>query len=123
MEQTSKQVKIINYNRNPKGIGGLGEHPENITHNGRPKNYQSFTYWLNYFKSLTVSEFMAWKENDPDKRCVAADLAYLAIIKARNDLDAFKFVADKTEGKANFASVEPEKIITGIKVEIVDNTN
>ena len=97
-ETTTEQVdnKIV---PNPKGVGGFGDNPQNINAGGRPKNQESFTYWLNYFKGLSISEFFAWiKDNEEDARSVASDLAYIRVLKARNDLREFEVVANRTEG-------------------------
>ena len=84
---------------NPSGKGGFGDHPEHINAGGRPKNQQSFTFWMNYFKNLTTKELFNWElENPEDKRTVAADLAYARIIKSRNQLKEFQEVANRTEG-------------------------
>lgn len=93
--------KNRNYNHNPTGKGGLGDHPEHINFGGRPKNQESFTYWLNYFKNLSVLEFRDWLKANPEKnRSVAANLAYARMVNSLADLAEFKEVADRTEGKA-----------------------
>ncbi len=59
----------------------------------------SFSYWLNYFKSLTTKEFFEWEKANPsDMRTVASDLAYARVMKARNELKEFQEVANRTEG-------------------------
>lgn len=91
---TSNQVP------NPTGKGGFGDNPQNRS-NGRWSKENSFSYWLNYFKSLTVPEFRDYETNKPEEeRTVAESLAYARISKARADLSEFKEVADRTEGKA-----------------------
>jgi len=86
-------------NANPTGIGGFADNPQNINYGGRPKNQESFTYWLNFFKGLTVAEFNEWGKNKDDIS-VAANLAYIRIQNAKESLHEFKEVADRTEGKA-----------------------
>jgi hypothetical protein len=103
MEKTTEQVekKEKDMNLNPTGRGGFGDHPENINPGGRPKNQESFAYWFNYFKNLSVSEFLKFpKEVPDDERSVACELAYKRVQNAREDLKEFQEVADRTEGKA-----------------------
>ena len=96
-EQTTQQV---NYNRNPEGKGGFGDHPENRNAGGRETNQMSFTYWLNFFKQLTVREFKNWQKDTPeDKRTVAANLAYARVANALNSLKDFREIANRTEGR------------------------
>ena len=65
---------------------------------------------------MTGDELTQWaKDNPPQKRKVAAHLAYIRIRGAENALDEFKEVADRTEGKpkqstdltTNGASLQP----------------
>ena len=85
--------------RNPKGKGGFTDHPEHINAGGRPKNQESFTYWMNYFKNMPIEEFLSWEKNNPEKnRTVASDLAYARMIKARSNLKEFQEIANRTEG-------------------------
>lgn len=95
-------------NMNPEGMGGFIEHPEHINYGGRPKNQNSFTYWLNFFKRLTVAEFDTWKERNAQYDIsIAADIAYTRVSKAKDSLKEFREVADRTEGKA-FQTVSHE---------------
>lgn len=85
--------------RNPEGKGGFGDHPENRS-DGRWSKENSFTYWMNYFKNLSVSEFIAYEKNTKESdRSVAASLAYARVANARKDLKEFIVVADRTEGR------------------------
>jgi hypothetical protein len=103
-DETTEQVldePKEKWNPNPEGKGGFQDHPELINPGGRPKNQESFTYWLNYFKNLSVIEFENWQVNNPkDKRTVAANLAFQRVYNALGDLPEFKEVADRTEGRA-----------------------
>jgi hypothetical protein len=84
---------------NPTGKGGFQDHPELINAGGRPKNQQSFAYWLNTFKEMPVREFLDWPKNNPEEtRTVASDLAWARIFEARKDLKNFREVANRTEG-------------------------
>jgi hypothetical protein len=94
-DSTTKQVKRI---PNPTGKGGFQERPQDRS-DGRWSKDNSFSYWLNYFKSLTTKEFFEWEKANPsDMRTVASDLAYARVMKARNELKEFQEVANRTEG-------------------------
>lgn len=96
---TTNQVKYESKNNNPSGKGGFGEHPENRS-DGRWSKENSFTYWMNYFKHLSVDEFKKWLTNNSDEqRSVAADIAFNRVFAATKDLAEFREVADRTEGK------------------------
>ena len=83
---------------NPSGKGGFGEHPE-LRSNGRWSKENSFTYWMNYFKSLSVEEFKKYEDKKSEKeRTMAEMLAYARVFKARSDLKEFEVVANRTEG-------------------------
>jgi hypothetical protein len=101
--------------RNPTGKGGFAEHPENRS-DGRWSKDNSFSYWMNYFKTLTPKEFEVWqKENPSDKRTIAADLAARRIIKAQNDLKEFQEIANRTEGKPE----QPVKVLGDKEMPLV----
>lgn len=96
---TSKQVR--NYIPNPTGKGGFTENPENINRDGRRKNEQRFGYWLQFFKDLTTKEFTDYSKNrKPEEMFVAEVIAYERVKNARKDLNEYKDLADRTEGKA-----------------------
>lgn len=99
-QKTLEQAEVKrDMNLNPTGKGGFADHPENINFGGRPKNPQSFTWWMNNFKEMSVTDFLAWAKNTPNsERTVAADLAYQRVLNSRNQLDEFKEVANRTEG-------------------------
>ena len=85
-----------NKNTNPTGKGGFGDHPENRNPGGwDPQN--TFSYQLNRFKNMDVSEFKAWKDKHPI-RTMAEELAYNRILESRTDLKNFQEVANRTEG-------------------------
>ena len=103
-DQTTNQDWIT---RNPKGTGGFADHPENRS-DGRWSKDNSFSYWMNFFKKLTVAEFKDYQRTKPDdQRTVAESLAYVRVLKSRDDLKEFQEVANRTEGK----SVETTKMI------------
>lgn len=85
---------------NPEGKGGFQERPEDRS-DGRWSKENSFSYWYNFFKHLTVAELKEWLADNPDdKRSVAADLAYRRVFNSQKDLKEFQEVADRSEGKA-----------------------
>ena len=94
IDSTTKQDKKIN---NPTGKGGFGDHPEHRSPGGWDKN-NSFSYWLNFFKSLTIPEFEVYKrehEKDMTMSCLAAYARVGSMVK---DLAEFNVVANRTEG-------------------------
>lgn len=96
MSESSEQVKKV---PNPTGKGGFQDHPELINAGGRPKNLESFSYWMNFFKSISVEEFKNYENTHlENKRTMAEMLAYARVFKARNDLREFQEVANRTEG-------------------------
>lgn len=97
---TTNQDENRGGNHNPQGKGGFGDNPQNRS-DGRWSKDNSFTYWLNFFKSLSVEDFLDWEKNVPTKdRSVAASLSYARVANAREDLKEFAVVADRTEGRA-----------------------
>jgi hypothetical protein len=86
--------------KNPTGKGGFGDHPENRA-NGRWSKENSYSYWLNYFKQLSVKDFIAYNETNPiDDRTMAQDMAYKRTqeLHKTNDLKEFESNANRTEG-------------------------
>lgn len=104
---------------NPTGKGGFGDRPEDINAGGRPKNQESFTWWMNFFKNMNVKDFLSWGTATPeDERVVAADLAYNRVFNARKDLAEFKEVADRTEGRAPQTIFHEGGLFSAQKLEI-----
>ena len=96
VSESSEQVKKV---PNPTGKGGFQDHPELINAGGRPKNLESFSYWMNFFKSISVEEFKNYENTHlENKRTMAEMLAYARVFKARSDLREFQEVANRTEG-------------------------
>lgn len=86
---------------NPTGKGGFQDHPE-LRSDGRWDKNNSFTYWMNWFKQLSVEEFANYEKEKPDsKRTVSESLAYARVYNARNKLSEFQEVANRTEGMPN----------------------
>lgn len=91
---TTKQVK----GNNPNGTGGFGDNPQN-RNNGAWKKTETFRYWFDMFKEMTIGEFEQWQKDNPrDRRSVASDLALRRVLKAREDLREFQEVANRSEG-------------------------
>ena len=93
-EKTTEQVRKA---PNPTGKGGFGDHPEHRSNGTWDKN-NSLGYWLGFFKSISIPEFISYeKEND---MTVACELAYHRISEARKgELKEFQEIANRTEGK------------------------
>lgn len=109
---------------NPNANGGFQENPQNINYGGRPKNQESFTYWMNFFKNMTVDEFKLWEKTNPEStQTVAASLAYARVFAARSDLSEFKEVADRTEGRAPQTIIHEGGFFAQNKLEIVEVAN
>lgn len=106
---------------NPIGKGGFAENPQNINAGGRPKNLESFVYWLNLFKSMSLVNFrMARDEFEGDQWTVAAEAAYIRIEEAlKTDLSNFEAVADRTEGKAPQTIRHEGGLFSNSKLEMV----
>lgn len=119
MEETTKQVE--NKVPNPTGKGGFGDNPEN-RNNGAWKKTQTFRYWFDMFKEMTVDELKKWSKDNPSNiRTVAADLALNRIYNAQQNLKEFKEVANRTEGMPKLTIEHQGKVITSVKVQILEN--
>ena len=93
-KETTDQVKAPN----PTGKGGFQDHPENRNPGGWQKT-ETFRYWYDVFKEMTVSELKEWQLNNSENiRSVASDLAFTRIIKSKDNLKEFKEVANRSEG-------------------------
>jgi hypothetical protein len=99
MSIMGNDTQPIKHIPNPTGKGGFVK-GKSGNPGGRPKNAESFAYWYQAFKNMTVGELEQWtKDNPKDTRTVAADLAYQRVFNAQNDLKEFQEVADRSEGK------------------------
>lgn len=105
-------------NRNPEGRGGFADHPEHANPGGRPKNAESFSYWLNFFKSLPKGDFMQYEKEHPGMT-MAALAAYARIGKMVHHLREFEVVANRTEGMPKQTIDVGMDDVTEIKVKIV----
>lgn len=81
---------------------------------GAPKKETTFQYWMNYFKGLHPDELVNWIADNPD-RCVAAEIALARVINAKNELNEFREVADRTEGKAPQTIKHEGEVDTGAR--------
>jgi len=88
------------WNPNPSGKGGFGDNPDN-RNGGRWKGEDSVSHQYNKFLRMTAEEVKEWETDYPeDKRTMAQELAYRAILRARKSLRDLVEVTDRTEGKA-----------------------
>ena len=91
---TTKQAR--DYIPNPTGKGGFQDHPE-LRNDGRWDKNNSYSYWLNYFKTLNQNEFDNYFEMHPEAS-MSARGAYERIKQSIVKLDEFKESANRTEG-------------------------
>lgn len=96
-DMTTEQA--TNMNRNPKGKGGFGDHPENRNPGGWRKEV-SFSYQYKRFMAMTIPELEEYAALPKDKRTVVEDLAYTRVVAAKKSLNDVKEITDRTEGKA-----------------------
>lgn len=83
-----------------KPPAGFDKHPENRSDGGWKKE-DSIGYQYRYLQRLTVDAFEQWLLDNPeDKRTMAQELAYQALLKAKDELNYLKEVTDRSEGKA-----------------------
>ncbi len=82
-------------NRNPTGKGGFQERPQDRNPGPWSKD-NSFSYWLNFFKTLPPEEFKTYPTDHP--MTMAAVGAYARIERMAKGLDEFNTVANRTEG-------------------------
>lgn len=90
---TTQQVR--HWIPNPTGKGGFQDHPE-LQSPGGWKKESTYSYWLNYFKNLPLEEFVKYPKSAMN---MAAAGAYQRVKKSVENLQEFKEVADRTEGK------------------------
>lgn len=106
---------------NPEGKGGFQDHPE-LRSNGRWSKETSFSYWLNFFKTLPLEEFKQYKAKHTDL-CMAGLIAWARVAKAIEKLEEFKEVANRTEGmptqRTELTGVDGQPI----KIQSVDINN
>lgn len=111
-------------NRNPTGIGGFGDNPQNINRGGKPKNVQRFDYWMTVFKDMTYRELKEYTKARPlDDMYMAEAIAYQRVIHAMDELQEFREVADRTEGKAPATIVHEGSVFSDkvAKVVLIDD--
>lgn len=93
-----QRIKNPKFNRNPKGRGGFGTHPEHQSPGGWNKN-NSIVYWMHYFLALTVAKFRKFEDDIPENmRSIAASLAYARVHASRSNLRECVEVTNRTEG-------------------------
>jgi hypothetical protein len=107
-------------NNNMSGKGGFQERPEDINKEGTWKKNQTFRYWFDVFKEMSIEQLKGWIEANPENtRTVAADLAYRRVINSQSNLKEFREVANRTEGMPKITLEHSGKIVTKVVVEIV----
>lgn len=102
-------------NPNPSPETRFGAPRGNPQNPGGWKKENTFSYQMNRFKNMTIQELQDWNSNTPiEVRTVAEDLAYRRVFNAQSELNEFKEVADRTEGKAR----QPMEYSGGVTVEV-----
>lgn len=109
-------------NRNPRGIGGFKDHPENKA-NGvwDPKNTQSFC--LAKFLAMDEKEFEQWEIDNPKGKRTMAQVAAYERVKQMKKLPDYREVVDRTEGKAIQKIEEDSQRDVTITVEYESKSN
>jgi predicted component of type VI protein secretion system len=80
---------------NPSGKGGFSDNPQNRS-NGTWSKDTSISYWYNNLIRLDIEAFRAF-----EPQTMAQELAYAAVLEAKEELSYLKEVTDRTEGKAS----------------------
>src|SRR5690606_6432997 len=121
METRNQETKTPPHLRNPIGKGDFKDNPQNINKDGRKlRNVQRFSYWLQFFKNMTIKELTTYAQNRLEEDMyVAENIALNRVINARKHLDEYKDLADRTEGKAPQTIKHEGEIQTGI-TDLVD---
>lgn len=102
---------------------GFNVHPENRSDGGWKKE-DSISYQYNKLLRLNVEQLKQWLEDNPEnKRTMAMELAYQALLKARKELPYLKEITDRTEGKAQ-QTIDVTQDITsmGEQITVGDQT-
>jgi hypothetical protein len=86
--------------RNPTGKGGFQDHPE-LRSDGGWKKENVFSYQYKRFMNMSLDELNDYRNIDPMKHLVVEELAYNAVMRAKNSLPDMKEITDRTEGKAH----------------------
>lgn len=123
MDKTRDQVKIHKNKLkppNPTGKGGFQERPQDRNPGTwNPRN--TFSFQMNRFKNMTITELEDWNKNTPKNvRTVAEDLAYRRVVNSQKELQEFREVADRTEGRAVQPLKHEGELIQSVKVEIIN---
>lgn len=103
MTNTNQLDKRDNKGRFAPGYrspAGFDKHPENRSDGGWKKE-DSISYQYNMLIRLSIDKFKKWLIDNPeDKRTMAQELAYQAVLNARKNIQYLKEVTDRIEGKA-----------------------
>lgn len=106
-----------NMNRNPTGKGGFQERPEDINRNGTWNPKMTFGFQYRRFLNMPVEEFKKWQKETPDEeKTVVEELAYIAVLRARNVFRERQEIANRTEGmpKQSLDATSNGQTLTGL---------
>lgn len=92
-------TKDQDFNRNPDGKGGFGDHPEHRSPGGWDKT-KTISYQYNRIIRMTGDEFAAFQMNVKENGTLAEQIALQRVTEALTDLATTKEITDRTEGKA-----------------------
>lgn len=84
---------------NPTGKGGFADHPENRNPGGWNKE-MVFSYQYRRFMNMTMDELNDFRAKPDMERKVVEELAYRAVMRAKESLRDVQEITDRTEGKA-----------------------
>lgn len=102
---------------NPTGKGGFQERPEDINRNGTWNPKMTFGFQYRRFLNMPVDEFKKWQQETPEnERTVVEELAYTAVLKAKNVFKERQEIANRTEGmpKQSIDATSNGQTLTGL---------
>lgn len=84
---------------NPTGKGGFRDNPQNIS-SGSWNKEMVFSYQYRRFMNMSLNELNEWRALGDMEKKVVEELAYQAVMRAKNSLPDVKEITDRTEGRA-----------------------
>lgn len=100
MSKPESKRQPSDWNYNPTGKGGFGDHPEHRSPGGWRKEV-SISYQYKRFLAMSQTQLEEWDKNTPpESRLTAEALAYNRVVEAKDSLPDIKEITDRTEGKA-----------------------
>lgn len=107
-------------NRNPNGIGGFGDNPQNRNPGGWDKT-QSISYQYNRILRMTDDELAEFSVNIKETGTQAERIALKRVMDSYTDLATTKEITDRTEGKApqsvRIEDITPDRPFKGLSAD------